>query len=88
MTKASRIILGDRPPSYVSKATLAAELDVSESTIDDYVQRGLLPKPIKLGGCVRWRWATVQASLDPLAGAGGFPDNDPFMAGLKNVSAA
>jgi predicted DNA-binding transcriptional regulator AlpA len=88
MTKASRIILGDRPPSYVSKAVLAAELCMSESTVDEYVQRGLFPKPIKIGGCVRWRWADVQASLDPFAGAGGFPDNDPFIAGLKNVSAA
>jgi predicted DNA-binding transcriptional regulator AlpA len=85
---ASRPIIGVRPPSYVSKGTLAAELDVSESTIDDYVQRGLLPKPIKIGGCVRWRWATVQASLDPLAGGGQLSEQDPFLAGLKNVSSA
>ena len=42
-----RVISGDRPPSFVSKATLAAELDMSESTVDSYVQRGLLPKPFK-----------------------------------------
>ncbi|RWC23437.1 MAG: transcriptional regulator [Mesorhizobium sp.] len=77
---------GDRPPSYVSKATLAAELDISESTVDDYVRRGILPRPIHLGGSVRWRWAQVQASLEPLNGAG--QPNDPFMAGLKNVSPA
>ncbi|MBN9079697.1 MAG: hypothetical protein J0H84_26135 [Rhizobiales bacterium] len=83
-----RTILGERPPSYVSKITLAAELDVSESTIDEYVQRGLLPKPIRLGGSVRWCWAQVQASLNPLASAGGLSEQDPFMEGLKNVSPA
>ena len=49
----NRAIFGDRPPSFVSKATLAAELDMSESTVDSYVQRGLLPRPIKRGGSVR-----------------------------------
>jgi biotin operon repressor len=34
---AGRVILAQRPPSYVSKATLAAELDMSESTVDSYV---------------------------------------------------
>lgn len=78
---ASRQILGLRPPSYVSKATLAAELDMSETTIDSYVQRGLLPKPIKRGGSVRWCWAEVDADLR------GRPDGDadPFMDGLANV---
>lgn len=84
----ARIVLGDRPPAYMSKARLAAELDLSESTIDDYVRRGILPKPIHLGGSVRWCWATVQASLSPLAGSAGSPSQDPFMSGLKNVSSA
>lgn len=74
-------ILGPRPPSYVSKATLAAELDMSESTIDSYVQRGLLPKPIKRGGSVRWRWAEVDADLMRQATG----DDDPFMTGVGNV---
>lgn len=75
-------ILGLRPPSYVSKATLAAELDMSESTVDSYVQRGFLPKPIKRGGSVRWCWAEVDADLRQQAIAG---DNDPFMKGVGNV---
>lgn len=78
---ARAIILAPRPPSYVSKATLAAELDMSESTVDSYVQRGLLPKPIRRGGSVRWCWAEVDANLRG-QGAGG---EDPFMAGLDNV---
>lgn len=73
-------ILAPRPPSYVSKATLAAELDMSESTVDSYVQRGLLPKPIKRGGSVRWCWAEVDANL-----RGQSSGDDDFIAGLNNV---
>lgn len=75
------LISGLRPPSYVSKSTLAAELDMSESTIDSYVQRGILPKPCKRGGSVRWRWADVDASFKPEV----FGDEDQFMKGVDNV---
>ncbi len=70
-----------RPPSYVSKSTLAAELDMSESTIDSYVQRGILPKPFRRGGSVRWRWADVDASFNPETAG----DDDEFMKGIDNV---
>jgi predicted DNA-binding transcriptional regulator AlpA len=79
-----RILLGDRPPSYLGKARLATELDISETTVDDYVRRGLLPKPVRLGGSVRWSWSQVQALLD--AHSIGGSSDDPFMAGLNNVS--
>jgi predicted DNA-binding transcriptional regulator AlpA len=47
-----------RPPAYLSKATLARELDCSESHVDTLVNIGVLPKPIRLSsGCVRWEWA-------------------------------
>ncbi|MDM8167141.1 transcriptional regulator [Roseovarius sp.] len=65
----------------MSKATLAAELDMSESTVDSYVQRGLLPKPIRVGGSVRWSWADVSSALSSQASSG----EDPFMAGVSNV---
>jgi len=77
-----RVIAGERPPSYVSKATLATELDISESTVDALVQRGILPKPIRVGGSVRWSWAQVDALLGSHAAS---PDADPFMQGLSNV---
>lgn len=73
-------IFGDRPPSYVSRTTLAAELDMSESTVDAYVQRGLLPQPFKWGGSVRWAWADITARLGAQASGG----DDPFMKGLEN----
>jgi predicted DNA-binding transcriptional regulator AlpA len=77
----SSAIFGRRPPSFVSKATLAAELDMSESTVDSLVQRGLLPKPFKCGGSVRWRWADVSAKLSTEMSGG----EDQFMAGVENV---
>jgi predicted DNA-binding transcriptional regulator AlpA len=79
--------LSERPPSYLSCASLAHELDVSETTVQDMVRRGVLPKPLKLsGGCVRWCWADVEAALASLKQQGG-GESDPFLIGAKNVAA-
>lgn len=77
-----RMVSGLRPPSYVSKTTLAAELDISESTVESYVSRGILPKPIRLGGSVRWCWAEVEAAMGSLSG----PAPDDFLARIGDVS--
>ncbi|NJO53844.1 MAG: transcriptional regulator [Bacteroidales bacterium] len=78
-----------RPPSYVSCATLARELDVSESTVWDMVRRGVLPKPIKLSaGCVRWSWTEVQAALGSLSSGGDAAAVDPFLAGARNATSS
>ena len=75
----------DRPPAYVSRKTLARELDVSESTIDELVKRGILPKPIKLSnGCVRWRWEGVVLALVSLEGTS-VVDIDPYLQGVRNA---
>lgn len=51
-------------PAYMNKATLAGALDVSESTVDEMVRRGVIPRPIRLStGCVRWRWEDVDMAL-------------------------
>lgn len=77
-----RIVAGERPPSYLSKATLAAELDISESTVDSWVERGFLPKPIRRGSSVRWCWADVVSFMTALSSA----ETDPFMIGLNSVA--
>lgn len=60
MTK-HREPLPERPPSFLTRASLAAELDCSESTVDEWVRRGILPKPVKLpDGNDRWRWQSVR----------------------------
>ena len=81
MAMGKSVILGDRPPSFVSKATLAAELDISASTVDEWVRRGILPKPIRRGSSVRWCWADISASLSARTGT----DEDQFMTGIENV---
>lgn len=77
----------DRPPSYVSRSTLAHELDVSESTVDEMVRRGVLPKPLRLSsGCVRWCWQDVQAALVTLKDGAETSVSDPFLKGAQNVT--
>lgn len=78
-----------RPPSFMSVATLARELDVSESTVHEMVRRGVLPPPLRLSsGCVRWNWTDVQTALNSLAPSAGGTAADPFMMGVLNATQA
>lgn len=55
-----------QPPEYCSIRTIARELDCSESTVESYTNRGLLPQPRKRGTLVRWKWSEVQEMMDGL----------------------
>lgn len=78
----------NRPPSFLSRSTLAVELDISESTVDEMVRRGVLPKPLRLSsGCVRWSWTAVETALASLAGSTD-DSADPFMSGARNAAKA
>lgn len=79
----------DRPPAYLSCASLARELDVSETTVHEMVRRGVLPAPVKLSpGCVRWCWVDVEAALASLTvGKATDASNDPFLQGVRNAQA-
>ncbi|WP_172730013.1 helix-turn-helix domain-containing protein [Neorhizobium galegae] len=81
-------IINSRPSSYLSCASLARELDVSESTVRDWVEKGLLPRPIKRGGSVRWSWADVQATMSSVAPVPPRITDDPYMAGAVNAAKA
>lgn len=76
-----------RPPSYPSRAQLAHELDMAESTVDEMVKRGVLPKPVRLSsGCVRWCWADVVAAMDSLKdGAAYDAEIDPYLEGIEKA---
>lgn len=49
---------------YCSVKTVAQRLDCNASTVTDYANRGLLPRPRKIGGMVRWKWSEVEAVMD------------------------
>lgn len=90
----------ERPfaPDYVSAETLAYRLDYSRSTIDDYVRRGLLPKPVTVGTGARWRWSDIESWIAARNGIalrhaenGQFPssgESDPFFEDLKRGPSA
>jgi predicted DNA-binding transcriptional regulator AlpA len=72
------------PPDLCSAETLAHRLDCSVSTVHSYVRRGLLPKPLRLGDLVRWRWAVVERFIDELENSPARADAaDPYLAGLN-----
>jgi len=75
------------PPAYLSRASLARELDCSESTVDEMVRRGVIPGPRKLSsGCTRWRWADVDQALQGYASGG--DTGDPYTRGARNAAQA
>lgn len=61
---------------------------MSESTVDEMVRRGVLPRPLRLSnGCVRWSWASVEAALGSLAPTGEHKaPEDPFIAGARRAA--
>ena len=63
-----------RPVAYVSVKTLADLLDCSTSTIGEYVRKGFLPRPTKIGGLTRWKWADVEARIEGRA-----DERDPIL---------
>ena len=72
--------------SYLTKAALAAELMISETSVDDFVRRGLLPPPVRISsGCVRWRWATVDEVLKAGQGQLRAPDEVSAEEGVRRV---
>ena len=56
----------DLPQAVISAKTGAELLDVSERQWHRLVQRGLLPKPIRLGRNTRWKLAEVEAALESI----------------------
>lgn len=63
----AEVINGAALPAAVISARTGAELlDVSERQWHRLVQRGLLPKPIRLGRNTRWKLAEVETALEAL----------------------
>ena len=88
-------------PEFMALATLAYMLDISERTVQDYVEAGLLPEPVIIGNVKRWRWTQVEIWLDQradqsdchaagaprqAAGAPCNPEKDQYSEGVKRVA--
>lgn len=80
-----------RTPAYVSREVGAAEICVSPGTWDDWVEKGILPKPVSgpPGSTPRWRWSDVDARLAgrPAAGEPDAMDGaaDPFVTAARRL---
>ena len=75
------------PPDYVSAQTLAYRLDCSRSTVDDYVRRGLLPGPIRVGRMQRWRWSDIETWIAQSEAQGRDKvEDDPYIRGVDRLA--
>jgi predicted DNA-binding transcriptional regulator AlpA len=63
----------------ICRRELAAMLSVSLPTLDRLKSAGKLPRPVALGGCVRWRTADIDRWL-----CLNCPDRDTFEAILAS----
>lgn len=61
----ARVNLEPRIISYVSATTLCQMLDISNSTLWEWVRKGLLPRPVKIGVSSRWKWSDVENRIAP-----------------------
>jgi hypothetical protein len=61
------------------------DFDIQTTFIDGYVRRGILPRPIRIGDLVRWRWVDVEKAIQSLeAGDNSHADHDdPYTAGIE-----
>jgi predicted DNA-binding transcriptional regulator AlpA len=46
------------------RSPIAYRLCVSESTVDNLVRRGKLPRPVNFHGMSRWKWLEIERLVD------------------------
>lgn len=70
-------------PRLLTARDVAEYLNVSPNTIRRMAERGDLPKPIKIGGVVRWDINAIDRLLDAKSGARGqYADPDEALGDL------
>jgi hypothetical protein len=91
MTRRKSAVVRPYPPTFVSKATLAYQLDLSDTSVSALVAKGTLPKAKPgLDGIERWWWPEVEAVVRGLVIHDCQEDataDDAFMAGIKKRAA-
>jgi hypothetical protein len=72
-------------PAYMSADTLAAALDLAPGDVQQLVKRGLLPKPVRIGETLRWRFEDVEEHV--LRGTTLHAElEDPYLQGVERVA--
>lgn len=76
-------------PDFLSKERLACRLDLTVGAVEQYVKRGLLPAPVKIGDALRWDWAEVcskirATEIQPT----GHANTDPYDVGARGAGKA
>ena len=73
-------------PDYMTKEVLARRISLKLGAIDQYVSRGLLPPPHKLGEALLWHWPEVDAAIQGRKSAE--QHDDPYDIGAARASEA
>jgi hypothetical protein len=89
MTRRKYSVVRPYPPTFVSRSTLAYQLDLSDTSVATLIAKGALPKAKPgLDGIERWWWPEVEAIVRGLkseADLDGQTDVvDPYMQGVLN----
>lgn len=70
-----------RWPGWMSRQTVAAYTDLSLAAVDQYVKRGLLPRPHKIGEALRWSIEEIDVAILQSNVATTPDGEDPYDAG-------
>ena len=54
------------PPDLVDLDTMAYRLCMGTRTVQDYVAKGWLPHPVKIGNVNRWHWPDILEMVENL----------------------
>ena len=77
------------PPDLVDLDTMAYRLCMATRTVHDYVARGWLPKPVKIGNVNRWHWPDILEMVESLKNTslcGGAEQVDEYDEGIDHVA--
>jgi predicted DNA-binding transcriptional regulator AlpA len=78
-----------RWPDWMKRETAAAYTDLSPGAIDQYVKRGLLPQPYKVGEALLWSRAELDSAIRGVpAAAASPPTADAYTEGTLRAKAA
>jgi prophage regulatory protein len=56
-------------PEYLTDRAIAARFSISRSTVWRWFYRGVLPPPVRIGACTRWRLSDILAAEEAMRGA-------------------